>query len=60
MKPAKNPQGPEKGDERVFRGGSWGFTSRFCRAAFRNGLKPDVGYGLIGFRVVMVAKRKKP
>ena len=42
------------GPFRVFRGGSWGLNSYFCRSAFRNGIFPpySINYG-VGFRVVL-------
>ncbi|MGA1467639.1 MAG: SUMF1/EgtB/PvdO family nonheme iron enzyme, partial [Phycisphaerales bacterium] len=45
-----DPQGPRSGSGRVLRGGSWGYGSRFCRAASRRGV-PDNRYGSVGFRV---------
>jgi sulfatase modifying factor 1 len=32
-----NPQGPEIGQARVLRGGSWGYTPSYCRSASRYG-----------------------
>ena len=46
-----DPQGPEKGQLRVMRGGSWLDGPPYCRSACRNRLEPD-GYGSgIGFRL---------
>lgn len=42
--PLKNPQGPEDGDFRVMRGGSWGSTSRTCRATMRHYVAPDMAH----------------
>jgi formylglycine-generating enzyme required for sulfatase activity len=33
--PARNPQGPNSGEHKVFRGGSWGYPPAFIRAASR-------------------------
>lgn len=50
--PRVNPLGPEKGEYRVRRGGSWYYVKTFCRVSHRNGDDPtDRGYD-IGFRVV--------
>lgn len=48
--PARNPQGPETGRERVVRGGAYGTDPQFVRAANRRGLNPDTGYDNVGFR----------
>jgi formylglycine-generating enzyme required for sulfatase activity len=48
-----NPQGPEFGSDRVFRGGSWNHPARFCRAAYRNYITPGFGNRLIGFRLAL-------
>jgi formylglycine-generating enzyme required for sulfatase activity len=37
----KDPQGPEKGTLRVFRGGSWADPARCCRAAYRGVFSPS-------------------
>lgn len=39
---------------RVFRGGSWYFSARFCRAACRNGFKPGDRGRNLGFRVCLL------
>ena len=48
--PAKNPQGPDTGDGRVLRGGSWLGDQRNVRAAVRNWYFPDAGDDRFGFR----------
>jgi len=42
-------------ESRVLRGGSWDGSARLCRSAYRLGLRPDVRYQGIGFRVCLVA-----
>jgi len=46
-----NPQGPSSGSFRVFRGGSWGDVSSYCRASGRYYGNPVGSSGSIGFRV---------
>lgn len=44
-----DPKGPEKGESRVLRGGSWVRRGRLCRSAFRNrgaSSERDVNFGL--------------
>lgn len=49
----RNPQGPTKGDYRVFRGGGLGSNDSWVRSAARYGLPPhERNYG-IGFRLVL-------
>jgi len=48
-----NPIGPDKGGNRVSRGGSWGGGARDCRAANRDGHSPDYRYNYIGFRLCL-------
>ncbi|NIO87479.1 MAG: SUMF1/EgtB/PvdO family nonheme iron enzyme [Candidatus Aminicenantes bacterium] len=55
--PEEDPKGPEKGESRVIRGGSWvnNITWNF-RCAYRDYILPDDrGFGL-GFRVVCSAQ----
>jgi len=48
-----NPQGPDKGSYRVFRGGSWRYDAQCCRAAGRYGYTPTYRYDFIGFRLAL-------
>lgn len=48
---APNPKGPEKGDSRVVRGGSWFGSPAFARCALRSGIDPHSRYGTLGVRV---------
>ena len=47
-----DPQGPESGDNRVLRGGSWIGRGTYCRSAYRRGIRPTRRSDLIGFRLV--------
>ncbi|MGH8077551.1 MAG: formylglycine-generating enzyme family protein, partial [Lysobacter sp.] len=38
---------------RVVRGGSWDYLRDLARCAYRGGLRPDLRYVVIGFRVVV-------
>ena len=46
-----DPQGPEKGELRVLRGGSWLVAPRRCRSAFRSWAEPGTHGNLIGCRI---------
>ena len=48
--PERNPQGPDSGQVRVLRGGSWDITQRIARCAYRLRSVPDCGDYNIGFR----------
>jgi formylglycine-generating enzyme required for sulfatase activity len=50
--PAVDPQGPEDGVFRVFRGGGWQAWSRQFRSANRARFEPDFRAGFLGMRVV--------
>lgn len=51
--PARNPQGPDSGEARVLRGGSFYNSEDLMRCARRNSYGPYYGYRYIGFRVVV-------
>ncbi|MGD9202880.1 MAG: formylglycine-generating enzyme family protein [Chitinispirillia bacterium] len=46
-----NPKGPNKGDIRVLRGGSWGDDAEYCRSALRGGYVPVLHSNYFGFRL---------
>jgi formylglycine-generating enzyme required for sulfatase activity len=45
-----NPTGPQTGEFRVLRGGSWGVIPNFVRCAYRFGIAPEDTWGSLGFR----------
>lgn len=51
---ATDPQGALSGPGRVLRGGGWGDSGGFCRAAYRSGGSPRGRYCSLGFRVAAV------
>ena len=51
--PADDPTGPEAGDDRVLRGGSWYLGPFDSCSAARFGVSPDFQYIFTGFRVAM-------
>ncbi|MFN6312406.1 MAG: formylglycine-generating enzyme family protein, partial [Planctomyces sp.] len=51
--PRVDPPGPDSGDTRVLRGGSWNDAPHFVRSAFRISRPPDGRCNLAGFRVVL-------
>ena len=48
--PARNPQGPDSGERKVFRGGSWGYLPKFIRTTERARNRPSYAGFNIGFR----------
>lgn len=51
--PARDPQGPSAGSNRVARGGGWDAYASYARSAYRDGGSSDNRYtGDIGFRLV--------
>lgn len=51
--PREAPQGPESGEERVVRGGSWANGAALVRAANRSSEKPDSRLNVLGFRLAL-------
>ncbi len=49
--PVTDPRGPDTGEYRVLRGGSWGNDSRNLRSAVRDYNNPDFRHYNFGFRV---------
>lgn len=56
--PAEDPQGSEKGETKVSRGGGWYYFAAGCRSASRYERKPDERRDTDGFRVVCVVAKK--
>ncbi|MEX2161689.1 MAG: formylglycine-generating enzyme family protein [Anaerolineales bacterium] len=54
----ENPGGPEQGDLRTVRGGSYEDGPDALRAAERFGLDPDVAYNNVGFRCVPMGEER--
>lgn len=50
--PATDPRGPESGDKRCLRGGSWFFVPLYSRSSHRDAYAPSARYVGLGFRVV--------
>jgi formylglycine-generating enzyme len=49
--PERNPRGPQTGERRVSRGGSWRHHVKVARCAARSSLPPQFKYADYGFRV---------
>lgn len=54
--PRDNPDGPSSGSYRVLRGGSWLYSPRIVRAAYRLGLNPGDRDNCYGFRMALSAR----
>ena len=51
--PQHNPHGPQNGDFRIFRGGSWFYVSLDSKTANRNGSRPNEAFNYVGFRLAL-------
>lgn len=49
-----DPAGPDKGEERVARGGNWFWDPQDCRAAARTSAAPDCKESAFGFRPILI------
>jgi formylglycine-generating enzyme required for sulfatase activity len=54
--PERNPQGPNFGERRASRGGSWRHRIKFSRCAARSSLPPSFKYADYGFRVAQTPR----
>lgn len=48
--PSRNPKGPESGQHRVIRGGSWLVYPRELRSSYRHGVEANYRHHYLGFR----------
>ena len=48
-----NPTGPNSGTDRVYRGGSWYFSARYCRVSFRSNLDASCRSDILGLRLAL-------
>lgn len=55
LSPERNPAGPETGERRSSRGGSWRHHVKVSRCAARSSIPPGFQYADYGFRVARVA-----
>jgi formylglycine-generating enzyme required for sulfatase activity len=51
VSPERNPSGPEQGERRASRGGSWRHHIKMSRCAARSSIPPEFQYADYGFRV---------
>jgi formylglycine-generating enzyme required for sulfatase activity len=51
ISPLKNPTGPNRGSNRVIRGGNWRREARFLRCTYRSHSQPSTRYVVLGFRL---------
>jgi len=51
VSPKRNPRGPERGERRASRGGSWRHHIKVTRCAARSSIPPQFQYADYGFRV---------
>jgi formylglycine-generating enzyme required for sulfatase activity len=59
VSPERNPQGPETGESRASRGGSWRHHVKMSRCAARSSIPPEFHYADYGFRVACEMESQK-
>ena len=52
ISPRSNPKGPDSGEHKVLRGGSWGHSGIYLRTAYRDSRNPVLDSNFVGFRCV--------
>ena len=52
----RDPRGARTGTQRVIRGGAWLSNERNIRSTVRDAIEPEIGAGILGMRLVQVAK----
>jgi formylglycine-generating enzyme required for sulfatase activity len=57
VSPERNPKGPEAGERRASRGGSWRHHIKISRCAARSSIPPEFKYADYGFRVACDAEK---
>jgi len=58
VSPERNPRGPESGERRASRGGSWRHHIKMSRCAARSSIPPEFRYADYGFRVACNSEGK--
>ncbi len=58
VSPERNPRGPDSGERRASRGGSWRHQIKVSRCAARSSIPPQFQYADYGFRVACDASEK--
>ena len=56
--PKENPQGPEKGQYKIIRGGNWRNNADYVDLTYRNATAPNVRNDTVGFRCAKNASAK--
>ena len=59
ISPERNPYGPETGERRASRGGSWRHHIKMSRCAARSSISPEFHYADYGFRVACEMESQK-
>jgi sulfatase modifying factor 1 len=54
---SQNPMGPSRGDEKVYRGGSWADNSTYAQTTIRRKADPNLPADNVGFRIVWEPKK---